>query len=289
MDNFKSFNEFRREQHAGKLPEEKQEKINHEPEPVVPLEDTVEETPVIHHPKKKHGFHRGKAYVAGAAGTVILLVAALLFLPIPLGYIHLTGTDTLTLEDVLFEGRISQPVNVLQISGSELEDRLSHDIRVAHVTVTRHFPFELEVHIEDRVPLAVIRGEMSYAFIDKDGMVIDSVQAIRKVEVPMITRKRLGNLLLGDTVSQGDVSKALDFLNHLSPEGRKAFSEVNLGNDDNIRAYTRDGVTVRLGNGSDMAKQAELAENMVGDVKARGLSVEYVDANLASPFIKLKK
>ena len=70
---------------------------------------------------------------------------------------------------------------------------------------------------------------------------------------------------------------------------RKAFSELNLGNEDNIRAYTRDGVTVRLGDGSDMAQQAELAENMVGDVKARGLSVEYVDANLASPFIKLKK
>lgn len=38
-----------------------------------------------------------------------------------------------------------------------------------------------------------------------------------------------------------------------------------------------------------MEAQAKLAENMVGDVKARGLSVEYVDANLSSPFIKLKK
>lgn len=27
---------------------------------------------------------------------------------------------------------------------------------------------------------------------------------------------------------------------------------------------------------------------MVNDVKARGLSVEYLDANLAAPFIKLK-
>jgi len=289
MDNFKSFNEFRREQHAGKLPEEKQEKINQEPLPEEPPEEIPEEPAEVHHKKKHHAIHRGKAYLAGAAGVVVLLVLALLFLPIPLGYILLTGTDRLTLSDVLFEGRISQPVNVLQISSSELEERLSHDIRVAHVTVTRHFPFELEVNVEDRVPLAVIQGEMSYAFIDKEGMVIDSVQAIRKTDVPMITGKRLGNLLLGDRISQPDIDKALDFLNHLSPEGRKAFSEVNLGNEDNIRAYTRDGVTVRLGDGSDMAQQAELAENMVGDVKARGLSVEYVDANLASPFIKLKK
>lgn len=45
---------------------------------------------------------------------------------------------------------------------------------------------------------------------------------------------------------------------------------------------------MRLGSGPDMAGQARLAENMVGDVKARGLSVEYLDANPASPFIKLK-
>ena len=32
-----------------------------------------------------------------------------------------------------------------------------------------------------------------------------------------------------------------------------------------------------------------LAENMVNDVEARGLSVEYLDANMANPFIKLKK
>ena len=31
------------------------------------------------------------------------------------------------------------------------------------------------------------------------------------------------------------------------------------------------------------------AENMVNDVKARNLSVEYLDANVTNPFIKLKK
>lgn len=125
--------------------------------------------------------------------------------------------------------------------------------------------------------------------LDKEGMVIDSVQSIRKGDVAMITGKRMENLLLGDTVSQEDLDKALAFLNALSPEGQRFFSEINIGNPENIRAYTRDGITVRLGSGSDMEAQAKLAENMVGDVKARGLSVEYVDANLSSPFIKLKK
>ena len=54
-------------------------------------------------------------------------------------------------------------------------------------------------------------------------------------------------------------------------------------------AYTRDGISVRLGNTEDLEEQAVLAENMVNDVKARNLSVEYLDANVTNPFIKLKK
>ncbi len=290
MDNFKSFNDFRREQHekqAETLSETPQEEIIEEtkPESMPPKAPSMP----VHSKKKKHHTSRGKQYLIGAAGGICLLVMALLFLPIPLGYIALSGTQNLTVDDVIFEGRISKPVNVLQVSTSRLKERLSHDIRVAQVHVTRQFPFGLVVQIEDREPLAVVQGELSYAIVDKEGVVIDSVQALRKADVPMITGKRLGNLLLGDQVEQEDVEKALVFLSHLTPEGRKAFSEINVGNSSHLMAYTRDGVSVRLGDGSDMEQRAELAENMVGDVKARGLSVEYVDANLSSPFIKLKK
>ncbi|WP_444190145.1 cell division protein FtsQ/DivIB, partial [Dialister succinatiphilus] len=174
-------------------------------------------------------------------------------------------------------------------SSSDLEKRLSRDIRVSTGSVGRRFPFVLEVNVTDRVPLAIVQDEFGYVFLDKDGVVMDSTQSIKKVNVPLITGKRLGNLLLGDSIAGGEIDQALDFLNHLSPEGLKVFSEINIGNPEDIKAYTRDGITVKLGNGSDMAGQARLAENMVGDVKARGLSVEYLDANLASPFIKLKK
>ena len=105
----------------------------------------------------------------------------------------------------------------------------------------------------------------------------------------MITGKKWGNLLLGDTVSESDVLLALKFINSLSEDGVKLFSEINIGNKDNIIAYTRSGIAVKLGNGKNIADQAKLAENMVGDISSRQLSVEYIDANTSSPFIKLKK
>ena len=288
MDNFKSFNDFRRELHENKEP------VHAAPKP----EDTEmlyapaeEEAPKVESPPHEPKRRRRKiklSYLLIGAGAILVL-GSILFLPLPIGNISISGNTQLTVDDVIFEGEIRQPVNVLQVSASDLEERLRHDVRVADVTVTRKFPLTVEVAIEDRRPLAVVQGEYSYAIIDKDGLVIDSVQAIRAADVPMITGKRLGNLLLGDHVDQEDIKKALTFLNGLTADGQKVFSEINIGNTNQIMAYTRDGITVRLGDGSDIEERAKLAENMVGDVKARGLSVEYLDANLTSPFIKLKK
>ncbi|WP_299144142.1 cell division protein FtsQ/DivIB [uncultured Dialister sp.] len=287
MDNFKSFNDFLKEQHGNPEGFPEKPKVEEPPEEIVPPEDR----PSVRKKGRHHAVHhgRGKAYAAGGLAVAAAAVLSLFFLPIPLGYIDLRGTDVLTVDDVIFEGRIREPVNVLQVSSSRLEERLSKDIRLSTVSVSRRFPFVLEVDVTDRIPLAIVQDQFGYAFLDKDGMVMDTTQSIKKVNVPLITGKRMGNLLLGDSVAGGELDAALDFLNHLSPEGLRVFSEINIGNGDDIKAYTRDGITVRLGSGPDMAGQAKLAENMVGDVKARGLSVEYLDANPASPFIKLKK
>ena len=289
MDNFKSFNDFRRELHEKEEPIHVSEKMeNVGVSDSTPTKEGMNEIPERRMNKRiEHSKIKSTYLLLGV--VLFLLIMGVLFLPIPLGHITLSGNTALSMEDVVFEGGIRQPINVFQINTSELENRLRHDVRVESAVVQREFPFTLTVIVKDRIPVAVVQGEYSYAVVDKDGFVIDSVQAIRQVDVPMITGRKLGNLLLGDHVTQEDVLKALVFLGRLSDDGQKVFSEINIGNAQNIMAYTRDGITVRLGDGSDMEERAKLAENMVGDVKARGLSVEYLDANLVSPFIKLKK
>lgn len=48
------------------------------------------------------------------------------------------------------------------------------------VSVGRRFPFVLEVNVTDRVPLAIVQDEFGYVFLDKDGVVMDSTQSIKK-------------------------------------------------------------------------------------------------------------
>lgn len=287
MDEFKTFEQFQKESQLREPSQAPPEDANHTS---VSEGDGIDRMPRSAHRKTRSRIHlRAGAYGILFFGFLLLILFALLFLPIPFGYITLYNTTAMTEDDVLFDGNIRRPVNVLQISTSDLEERLGHDLRVQAVHVARESPFSIGVAISDSRPIAVAKGEFLYIVLDESGRVIEADSAIKQLNVPFITGKKLGNVLLGETVTDESVQKALLFVKNLSPDGEKVFSEIHIGNPNKITAYTRGGITVYLGDGEHMEEQAVLAENMVGDIKARDLSVEYINANISAPFIKLRK
>lgn len=281
MDDFKSFESFQESLHH---PEETEEfSPDAEEEERGEAED---EAPRGHRTGNLRKWRNRALCCAGAAAFIALCIR---FLPIGFGEIRLTGNETVTMEDILFDGAVGSPVNVWQVNTTELEGRLSRDIRVGKAEVTRSFPFYINVAIEERKPVAAVQEEFGYALLDKSGMVISTVSYLRGVDLPMITGIKLDNVLLGDVVNREQVRSALEFFVSLSPDGLKSFSEVNVGNKDNVVAYTRDGVPVWLGRGDRMNERAALVEKMLKDMRTRNLQVEHVDASLTSPFFKMKE
>ena len=51
-------------------------------------------------------------------------------------------------------------------------------------------------------------------------------------------------------------------------------------------AYTVSGIQIRLGDGNDLAKKAELTQSMLQDIKKTHGNVQYIDVNVSSPYIK---
>ena len=78
------------------------------------------------------------------------------------------------------------------------------------------------------------------------------------------------------------------YLNALTPDGLKSIAEVNVGDENQLTAYTVDGLPLRLGDGSELVKKAQLSEEMIKDVKTRGVAAQYLDVNVTSPFIKVQ-
>lgn len=280
MEEFKSFGEFQKELHNSP---------GNESVSGVPHSGPPDEERRKLRKRRKKRTRKKIRYAAAASAAVILIFAGLCVFPVPFGDLRVFGNESVSREDVLFDGGIEAPVNVLQISTRELEERLKKDLRIDSVEVRRSFPVYIDVTITERKPLAVMQAEFGYVVLDKEGMVLQTGSTVEEVKSPIVTGVKLGNALLGDTAGGAQVQSALQFLNALSAGGLHDFSEINIGNSENIVAYTRGGIAVHLGEGDQMQERAALAENMVSDVKARGLAVEYIDASLTSPYIKLKK
>lgn len=240
-------------------------------------------------PIRKQRAHkwRHRAMIIGL--TLVALWAILFIFPIPFGTLVVSGSKDVTVDDVIAAGDIRRPVNLLQINPGHLEERLTHDLRIDTAKVTYVFPLTLQVAVTDRKPIAVVTTQFGFAAIDKTGRVIRIGPAIEDTNVPLVSGIKLGNVLLGDTMTEESVKAAVTYLVALNPDWRKNISEINVGDLNAITAYTTEGLPLHLGNTQELDKKAQLTENMVTDVKTRGVNAQYLDVNINAPYIKVQQ
>lgn len=230
--------------------------------------------------------HKRRKKILRIMIAILIIIVALLVLPIPFGSLEVNGSKKVTTNDVLVAADIHEPINILQIRSDTIKEKMSHDLRVEKVEITYKFPLTMCVNITDRKPIAIITTQFAFITLDKNGQAINSETAITDETVPIISGIKPGNVLLGDKLTNQSILSALTFLNALSDEGLSKIAEVNVGNPNELVAYTVDGLPIHIGDTTNLEKKAALSENMIQDIKNNNLNAEYIDVNVTSPFIK---
>lgn len=235
--------------------------------------------------EKQERLARRRKYLK-IGGAALLLLVGLFTLPIPLGTLKIVGSDKVTVQDVEVAGDISEPVNILRINTEKLKTQLSHDLRVEEAHVSYELPLTMVVRIVERKAIAVVPAQFGYLTLDKSGQVIKAEDAIEDTAVPIISGVKGGNILLGDMVHDEPIVKALEYLRALDDSTFNEIAEINVGDPNNLLAYTVSGIQIRLGDGTELKQKADLTSSMLNDLaKSRG-NVQYIDVNPNSPFIK---
>lgn len=223
--------------------------------------------------------------------TIVFVFAAWLLLrlaPIPFGHLVIEGNDQMTTEEVQRACGAYSYVNVIQLSPDEIEQRLKKDLRIADASAKREFPNTIHVTISERQPAAVITTLYGFAYVDKNGKVIALGPQIKGVSLPIMTGKKVDNLLLGDTVTDPTLHAAIVYLQNLSPDVLKSIAEINVGNPESIVAYTNDSLPIHLGKGDDPEDRAKLTETLLAQAQENHLDVQYIDTDVRSPLVKTK-
>lgn len=282
-----------------------QSQINEKFEPSIPVEqkdsseniNNTEDSKTIKRPLKRRKKRRRFKYVGPDPRrfkivlgiiAIIVIYLALRILPIPFGNVIITGDTNITTQALIDTGVIAKPVNILKVSRSEVQTALENDLRVESVTSEYIFPATLEFDLKKRESIANVISRYGYAEIDTKGQYISLNNSISPKKIPIISGIQLGNILLGDYVNNPKVKEGVKYLQAIGVEGRKVISEINVGNEDKLIAYTVDGVRIDLGKPEKLEEKAKLTLQMLKDISRQHIEVNTLDVNLDAPYVKKK-
>ena len=224
--------------------------------------------------------------------ALAVIVAAFLFINsayFAVGAVVVEGNKYIATEDVFGIAGIPAEVNIFRLSTSTIKTRLLRDLRIDEAEVARRFPATIVIAVSERQPVACAACSYGFVQLDMQGVVMAAVKNIKKVDVPIITGVRLGNIYIGDKIDTPTVQNVLSYLAELDEATLGQLSEINIRSAGDLIAYTVQTVTIRIGPPDRLAEKARLTGDILREVGNKKGAIEYIDLNYASPYIKFKQ
>ena len=188
--------------------------------------------------------------------------------------------------EVRVEGAGEVPeADVRRLSGIRLGARMSavnveairqdveSDGRVAFVSLDRSYPSRLVLTVRPRTLDALILQGGKLLVLDSDAYVVRIADQLPDSRIPYVSGIRATYYALGRQLDLSDgrclAMKAV--LEALKAQAATGYvSELNVSNTEDLRAITRTGMTVLLGNSDDMARKIAWMSGALADLEARG-------------------
>ncbi|MBP2639518.1 MAG: ftsQ [Firmicutes bacterium] len=225
-------------------------------------------------------------FIAVVMAMVIFAANSSLFV---VGSVVVEGSSTITQEEILRIAGVPERYNIFQLNTRDIKERLSGDLRIANVDVSRSFPSTIIIHVMERKPLIYVATNYGFAEMDRTGLILAAYKNLRNVNIPILTGVTLTNQYVGDPIPPGPIGDVLFFLENLDADTFNQISEVNIRADGYLSAYTTHPIQIRLGGNERLADKAKLTIDILQEINQKKLAIDYIDMNSAAPIIKARK
>jgi len=234
----------------------------------------------------------------GKPGLLILLFIAIVLAMVfftasssffVFGSVVVEGNSLLTQEELFRISGVPERFNIFQLNTQDIRERLSGDLRIANVEVSRNFPATIVIRITERKPLIYVATNYGFAEMDRTGLILAAYKSLRTVNIPILTGVTLTNQYVGDTIPPGPIGDILFFLENLDADTFNQISEINIRSDGYLSAYTTHPIQIRLGSNERLADKAKLTIDILQEINQKKLAIDYVDLNFAAPIIKARR
>ena len=191
-------------------------------------------------------------------------------------------------EDVIRIAGVRTGENLFQLQTDEIRRNLEKDLRIDQALVQRSFPSQLNIEINERVPLAFVKCEYGYLEAGKDGIVLDAHRTLRQMPVPMISGASVADLFVGDVIEDENIRKVLSFLSMLEDSSIQSLSEINIANPQDVLLYAG-SVQIRLGSLEQLPDKVDVTISVLKELQQTKHPIEYVDARYDVYSVRLRQ
>lgn len=221
--------------------------------PPVDLSQAVEQAQKAHARRKNSGFI--KFLILLAIVTVGIVVFEKMVLRLETVYV--IGNQLKTPQQVVMASGLVRGRNMLGIEEAEIAAAMAKDHTIIFKGMQKEYPNTLYLYIEERKPAAAMQWLGLLYTLDGKGMVMTEENAATPpAGMPVVTGLVANSVQVGQVLNLrtlGQMEAYCEIMNELELQlYADQVSEINLADPESIYLVTVEGVTVRLGDYSQM-------------------------------------
>lgn len=187
---------------------------------------------------------------------------------------EITGLKQLSRDEVIQKCGLTSGMNYFRLDLRQAEKRLRAMPIIEKVEVSKRLPSTVVIIVKEREPCALLCTDSGFLVIDNKGYCLEKVAGAECYSFPVITG------LVPDTQTPGElISKKRHLqlvLAALSRDIENYISEINIASDENLIAYSRQGIPIMLGTPEELPEKLKMGVAFLGSLETEN-AVEYVD------------
>jgi len=229
------------------------------------------------------------------AGGIVLVGSGTLLagrMVLDAGYFHVASIrvengERLSAEEILALSNIREGESIFRLDLDTIARKIEENPWVDAVHMKRILPDEVVIHVEERIPRAILSMGYLY-YIDGDGDIFKILDKGDNLDFPVISGLERDFVLENPKVAKVSLKGAIDLIAEI--EGRESFtlddiSEIRFDASEGYRIFTyAGGVPIRMGY-DNFANKIDRLEKIFINIEPRLSAVRDIDLNVADRVI----
>lgn len=217
------------------------------------MEAAVEQVKRQHKRKKSNGFLKFLILLAIVTVGIVVIQETVLRLET----VYVVGNEEKTAQQVVTASGLVRGRNMLGIEEAEVAKALARDHTIIFKGMQKEYPNTIYLYIQERKAVAAVQWLGILYTLDEEGMVMSERNAeAPPAGMPVVTGLIAGSVQVGQKLSLRTPGQLEAYCEIMKELGLQLYanqvSEINLADPEAIYLVTVEGVTVRLGDASDM-------------------------------------